>query len=89
MSDIYKKWLEESKEETAAWKKEADQRLWYWKDEIGKTKQLQQQVDKWKEMAHDMYIWLDAYMHTRPTIDKSHPVHGLIQQYEELEKQQP
>ena len=49
----------------------------------------QQEVDKWKEMAQDMYLWLDAYMHSRPTIDKSHPVNGLIYRYEELEKNMP
>lgn len=46
-----------------------------------------EEVEKWKEIAQDMYEWLDAYMQTSPTIDKSHPVHGLIERYEEMIKQ--
>lgn len=44
---------------------------------------------RWKEIAHDMYIWLDAYMNSRPTIDKSHPVHGLLKTYEEADRNLP
>ena len=45
------------------------------------------ELEQWKELAQDMYFWLDTYMHTRATIDKSHPVHDLLERYEELEKQ--
>lgn len=45
---------------------------------------LVEKIKQWKEVAGDMYEWLSLYIKTRPTEDKSHPVHSLIKQYEKL-----
>lgn len=49
----------------------------------------QQEVDKWKEVANEMYMWLDGFMTTRASEDKSHPVHELIKMYEEALNNMP
>jgi len=50
------------------------------------VKKLETERDNWKELAHDMYIWLDSYMKASPTLDKSHPVNSLIYRYEKMDK---
>jgi len=49
----------------------------------------QQEVDKWKEVAKEMYMWLDGFMTTRASEDKSHPVHELINMYTEAVNNMP
>jgi hypothetical protein len=50
---------------------------------------LSNEVDKWKECAENMYNYLKAKMNDSPTIDKSHPVHDLIREYEQLKQEIP
>lgn len=39
-----------------------------------------------RELLRDMYLWLEMYSQTRD-MDKHHPVLGLVEKYQQLEKE--